>query len=282
MAKDSRGAIKMPRTKQYHVADGYYTYDLYENEQNKEVVTIFHGFTGSRKSFNHIAKRLSEFFTVLTIDLPGHGHTVLNEAFSMEGFSKDFNHLLEKENIEKTHLIGYSMGGRTALSFLQYYPEKVSKLILESASPGLKTVEERQERIASDYILGEKIVNQGIESFVNSWENIPLFASQKQLSEEKREEIRRGRLEQSEEGLKASLLYMGTGVQKSWWDKLKGINNELLLITGELDEKFLRINHEMEKNIKRAEHITVGHVGHAVHLEAENVYIDIILDFLRK
>ena len=42
------------------------------------------------------------------------------------------------------------MGGRIALAYTVRYPERVSSLILESSSPGLKTEEEREERQVAD------------------------------------------------------------------------------------------------------------------------------------
>ncbi len=55
------------------------------------------------------------------------------------------------------------MGGRLALTFALQYPERVRKLILESASPGLPTDEERQDRRKKDADLAKLINDQGIE-----------------------------------------------------------------------------------------------------------------------
>ena len=62
--------------------------------------------------------------------------------------ARDIDWILEKAGIEKANILGYSMGGRLALTFALTYPNKVGKLILESASPGL---EEEDQRAASKY-----------------------------------------------------------------------------------------------------------------------------------
>ncbi|MFP3340778.1 hypothetical protein R0J91_22580, partial [Micrococcus sp. SIMBA_131] len=74
------------------------------------------------------------------------------------------------------------------------YPEKVKALILESSSPGLKAVEARAERKKKDEALADIIEKGGIEAFVDFWQEIPLFASQKRLSDKERSEIRKQRL----------------------------------------------------------------------------------------
>ena len=52
--------------------------------------------------------------------------------------------ILELLKIEKADILGYSMGGRLALSFAIQYPDFVRKLVLESSSPGLEL--NRKER----------------------------------------------------------------------------------------------------------------------------------------
>src|SRR5699024_6441831 len=102
-----------------------------------EVIALFHGFTSTQNTWNKLVSKLSEQYQVLTIDLPGHGQTQIKQGKTMRDFSDDFKALLDELNIKKIHLLGYSMGGRTALSFAHYYPQMIQSLILESASPGI-------------------------------------------------------------------------------------------------------------------------------------------------
>src|SRR5690625_6877126 len=90
-------------------------------------------------------------------------------------FINIFNTLRDTLKITKIHLLGYSMGGRTSLSFANYYPEKINSLILESASPGIADPFERQRRKEADKALAEKILIEGVEAFVDYWEDLPLF-----------------------------------------------------------------------------------------------------------
>ena len=144
------------------------------------------------------------------------------------------------------------MGGRLALSYAMEYPHRVRKLILESSSPGLKTEEERKNRQIQDHKLAQFILDKGIESFVDYWENIPLFSTQKSLPEAKQQEIRKQRLQNSPTGLANSLKGMGSGAQPSWWDRLSEFEVETLLLTGSLDQKFCSIAEQMVREMKKA------------------------------
>ena len=87
--------------------------------------------------------------------------------------------LLDYLHIEKAHILGYSMGGRLAITMACLYPEYVRSLLLENCTAGLEREDERKERCEKDERLADKIEREGIESFVTMWENIPLFETQK-------------------------------------------------------------------------------------------------------
>src|SRR5690625_2649067 len=197
-----------------------------------EPLVLLHGFTGSIKTWDDCSKKWAKDFKVISLDLPGHGKTVTKSPRTMDSFCEDLQTLLEKLDIKKVHLLGYSMGGRAALSFAITYPESVATLILESASPGLKTEIERENRIEADARLTELILERGVEHFVSYWENIPLFETQKRLAPEIKGRIRQERLSQTSQGLADSLTFMGTGKQPSWWKMLHELNMPVCLIVG--------------------------------------------------
>ena len=97
------------------------------------------------------------------------------ERYNMLEAAKDVREYFRKISIQKAHVLGYSMGGRLALSFACLFPEYVQSLILESASPGLKTETARQERRIQDAKLAERIIEKGIEAFVDELGKYPRF-----------------------------------------------------------------------------------------------------------
>ncbi|WP_027964380.1 2-succinyl-6-hydroxy-2,4-cyclohexadiene-1-carboxylate synthase [Halalkalibacillus halophilus] len=242
-------------------------------------VIFLHGFTGKGTSWDTTIDCLKTDFKCITVDLPGHGLTETKEINSMEEVVTDLKEVLVKLKLQKVHLIGYSMGGRTALVFVSMYPEWVDQLVLIGASPGLEN-DQAQERIERDEKLAERILKNGVESFVKNWEKTPLFESQQYLPEDTKLKLREERLSQSAEGLALSLKSMGTGRQPNIWPKLKNINQNVLLITGQFDEKFTNMNEKMLQYLPNATHKSIPAVGHAVQLERPTAVVTEVNKFL--
>lgn len=246
---------------------------------------LLHGFTGNSGTWRSFYPQWRDGRRLISIDIIGHGKTnspmELNR-YSMSSVVKDLKQILEQLQIKQTDILGYSMGGRLALSFAIQYPHLVNKLILESSSPGLETETEREHRRRRDEELGRFIIEQGIEKFVDYWENIPLFATQKGLSPDIQEALRRQRLLNSEIGLNNSLVGMGTGVQPSWWNQLHNLQAETLLLTGSLDEKFCFIAEKMTRKIRHCTWKKVENCGHTIHVENPDKFGTIIKGFLSR
>ena len=244
---------------------------------------LLHGFTGDLTTWNIFRKDWQEHSKAIALDIIGHGQTDAPEPIEMyhiEAAAHALNSLLDQMDIPRVDVLGYSMGGRLALTFAIKYPNRVRKLILESASPGLDLAEEREARVKQDANMGMFIRQKGIEEFVDYWEEIPLFHSQKKLSVQIRSQIREQRLQNSQIGLSNSLIGMGTGSMPSWWDELSAIEAQVLLLTGELDQKFVRIAEKMSKRLKNGKWITVENCGHAIHVEKPEKFGTIISEFL--
>lgn len=253
------------------------------NPHGAKTLVLLHGFTGSTKTWQHVVKALPETTHCVLVDLIGHGQTASPEEVTL--YTMDFQvellqQLFQQLNLKTFTLLGYSMGGRVALSYAVKYPEKITQLILESASPGLKQQEERIARKQADDQLAEKILQNGMEAFVNQWENIPLFASQKRLAEAVQQGIREERLNQREIGLANSLRGMGTGVMPSLWEHLATLPMTVTLLTGALDEKFVFLNEKMQNLFMHAQHLTIPAVGHAIHVENPLKFATIVEEML--
>lgn len=251
------------------------------NPEKNEAVVFLHGFTGSTKTWHEVAAYFTEYKVVL-VDLIGHGSSGSPEnasRYSMELQIRDLEKLFAKLGLARFSLVGYSMGGRTALAYAVTHPDQIEVLVLESASPGLISTAEQQERRVRDEKLAERILSDGVLEFVDYWEKIPLFASQKLLSEAKRRTIRTERLEQKPIGLANSLIGMGTGSQSSYWEALDGLEMPVLLVTGKLDKKFCLIAERMAERLPEAKHCIIV-AGHAIHVEKSVEFATMVEEYL--
>jgi 2-succinyl-6-hydroxy-2,4-cyclohexadiene-1-carboxylate synthase len=244
---------------------------------------LLHGFTGDSSTWTPFCPYWASHSKLIIPDIIGHGETESPEdlnRYKMESTAKDLIMLLDLLEIEKIDLLGYSMGGRLALTIAILYPERVRKLILESASPGLKTNEERMLRRMKDGELANFINDRGVISFVDYWEAIPLFSTMNSLPNPIKESIREQRLSNNAKGLAKSLIGMGTGSQPSWWEELNQLSCEVLLLTGDRDEKFCKIAESMLEDMKKASWIVINNCGHAIHVEQKEKFGTIVSDFL--
>jgi 2-succinyl-6-hydroxy-2,4-cyclohexadiene-1-carboxylate synthase len=244
---------------------------------------LLHGFTGDSSTWLPFCENWGKHSKLIIPDLIGHGKTDAPkdaDRYQIEAGAKDLLHILEKLDCKKVDVLGYSMGGRLALTFAILYPEKVNRLILESSSPGLLTETERLERRMKDGELADFIIEKGMENFVDYWENIPLFSTMRNLPQKIKDKVRQQRLSHSPQGLANSLVGMGTGAQPSWWGKLEQVDLQVLLLTGEKDEKFCRIAEKMQKLLKNSNWMVIENSGHALHVEVKEKFGTIVSEFL--
>ncbi|SFA39835.1 2-succinyl-6-hydroxy-2,4-cyclohexadiene-1-carboxylate synthase [Parageobacillus thermantarcticus] len=248
-----------------------------------EPLLLLHGFTGSVETWKPFFPYWRDYQLIL-VDIIGHGLTDSPNdpaRYEIEKVAADLEKILQHFHLQDAHVLGYSMGGRLALTFAILYPHLVRTLVLESSSPGLKTMQERRERIERDEALAEEIERYGVKAFVEKWENMPLFASQKRLPVSVQQQIRNERLNNNEKGLANSLRGMGTGKQPSWWNRLSEVNVPTLLLCGEWDQKFCRIAEEMKKYLPNCEMVKVAQAGHAIHVEQREIFAKIVSEFIK-
>ncbi len=244
---------------------------------------LLHGFTGSSQSWHDVVPGLSQHYRVIRVDLPGHGLTqtpTSAERCAMPLVAADLYNIMSIYQALPAHLLGYSLGGRLALYLGLHYRPHLRSLIIESGSPGLATLAERTQRQADDHALAERIERQGMLAFVNEWEQLPLWHSQRRLAPEIRLRLRTQRLQNDPHGLATSLRGMGTGVQPSLWEELPQLRVPTLLLTGADDLKFTQIAHAMQAHCPTCQVHTITAAGHTPHLEQPDAFVASVLAFL--
>jgi esterase/lipase len=89
---------------------------------------LLHGAIGSKEQLQPLAELLKNDFTIHALNFSGHGGEQMPEKFSMDVFKDDIVRYIEKQNIERINIFGYSMGGYVALYLAKHHPEKVNKI----------------------------------------------------------------------------------------------------------------------------------------------------------
>ena len=247
-------------------------------------LVLLHGFTGSAGTWSGLTAALAADYTVIAPDLIGHGRSDAPgdvDRYRMSRAVDDLVALVRQLGHGRAAWLGYSLGGRTALQLVVQHPEAVEALILEGASPGIADGDERAARVASDEAMAERIERDGVEAFVDTWERVPLFATQLSLPAETRAAIRTTRTANTATGLANSLRGMGAGAQDPLLDRVAGIAVPTLLIAGELDTKYVEIARDMARTMPDATMHLIEGAGHAAHLERPEAFQRPLLEFLR-
>lgn len=247
------------------------------------MLVLLHGFTGSASGWGaHLDAFASSGIRAIALDMLGHGASdapTNPHRYTIDHCRDDILAALSELGVkpDEAILLGYSMGGRIALyTALSGFFRAV---ILESASPGLATETEREQRRASDEALATTLERDGIAAFVEHWESLPLFASQRALPEAVRMTLHKQRLRNRADGLANSLRGVGTGAQPPLYDRLPELTIPVLLLAGELDAKYGAIARSMALRLPRAELRIIAGAGHTVHLERPEQFDKAVLDF---
>ena len=253
-------------------------------EGERKTILMLHGFTGSLDDWRETYGLLNPNFNYIGIDLVGHGKSDspdIVDKYNQQALSKQLNDLLIKLSLEQVMICGYSMGGRAALNFAIDYPNKIRGLILESTTAGIESKKSQSERIETDEELAHYIESHNIEEFVDLWMNKEIFNTQRRFSNEKLKNIRKKKILNSKIGLANSLRGFGTGRMSYFGNKLNQINCPVLLITGELDTKFTKINSVLKKNFPNANHKIIKNAGHNTHIEELERFATVVNEYLK-
>lgn len=229
-------------------------------------VVFLHGFTHTGRSWHPVIAALGERYTSVADDIRGHGDASERVPVSLEAVIGDVEAAIGPERYT---LVGYSMGGRIALHVALAAGDRVERLVLIGASPGIADATLRDERRRADEQLADEIERSSIEEFARRWARTPVLAGLPPSALAAHAD----RLRSTPAGLARALRGLGTGALPSLWDRLGDLAMPVILAVGERDEKFLGIAAEMSRGIPGsripgAQVLVVPGAGHAVHLEA--------------
>ena len=245
-------------------------------------LVLLHGFSGSFETWAPVRGALGALGPMLAVDLIGHGASPAPEEaapYRMESCLEQLEATLAGLGIERAWWVGYSMGGRVALQMAVHKPHLVAGLILESASPGLRDAGERAERRRADAALAARIVERGMEAFVEEWLARPQFKGFQRLSGEEQAAQRAQRLRNASHGLANSLREMGTGAMEPVWGALPALRVPVLLMAGEEDLKFAALAREMAAAVPGAELAVLADAGHTPHVEIPAAFASTVKKF---
>jgi 2-succinyl-6-hydroxy-2,4-cyclohexadiene-1-carboxylate synthase len=241
-----------------------------------------HGFMGCQDDWTEVISTLGNKFSHLTVDLPGHqmpANRFRAENFTMPGSARLVIDLLDRLQIDQTHLVAYSMGGRLGLYLLTHYSDRFDRAVIESASPGLKTEPERIARREQEERLIDQLRHSRFDQFLAAWYDQPLFATMQKSDPRFAPMIERRRTH-TPDALALSLQHMGTSVQPPLWDQLSNLHGPVMFVAGACDDKYCRLAKEMVDLCPAGSKTVIQNAGHNAHWEMPAEFCHLVGDFL--
>ncbi len=246
-------------------------------------VLMLHGFLGAGADWKPIAESLSDDHHVICPDLPGHGSNTLSESVPFVRVTQGLAAFMESRDIQHTALVGYSLGGRLALQFAITHPERITRLVLESASPGIDDEHVRNSRYTHDDALARELEalpdDAVFRDWLRQWYAAPLWQT---LHREPHlvESLIDARASAHPAGLAHALRSLSVGHQPSLWHQLDSLTCPVLLIAGGQDHKYMEIAERMTEINPAFARVPFDACGHNVHLESPAAYTTVLKSFL--
>nr|GMD80396.1 protein PHYLLO, chloroplastic isoform X1 [Ipomoea batatas] len=123
---------------------------------NNNVIVFLHGFLGTGEDWIPIMKAMSGSARCISIDLPGHGRSKLQDR-AVLFFTKFHRKILSTIEVPSVSYL-------IPACFI-----KVEGAVIISGSPGLTNPVERKMRRAKDDFTASFLVSSGLESFIDTW-----------------------------------------------------------------------------------------------------------------
>lgn len=141
---------------------------------------ILHGLFGSSDNWMTIGRKLAETFKVYLVDQRNHGDSPHSDTHNYEVMASDLKEFIEARKIKQPHIMGHSMGGKTAMQFAVENPDLFDQLIVVDIAPkaypvhhgtilkGLKSINlsELNSRTDADKALAEYVPEKGVRQFL--------------------------------------------------------------------------------------------------------------------
>jgi 2-succinyl-6-hydroxy-2,4-cyclohexadiene-1-carboxylate synthase len=235
-----------------------------------ETVTCLHGFSQFGESWSEVTSLVAGSYRWLTPDL---------EAHTPAGMIEEVVGLWDRLDIAKSHLVGYSQGGRVALLTALAHPERVTSLVVISAHAGLEG-EERARRRVEDLALAARIEQEGIVWFASYWATRPLFAGLARRGPAFLDRLDAMRRRNQPSHLAACLRGLGAGATPPFWERLGDLRCPTLVVAGAEDERYVAFARRLHDTILGAQLAVVPGAGHAVHLERPDLFAALLAEHL--
>ncbi len=250
---------------------------FYRHSGQGKPLIILHGLLGSSDNWFTLAKVFAEHYSVYLVDQRNHGQSPQSDDFNYKLLTEDLYGFINEHHLDKPHIIGHSMGGKTAMNFAVKYPNQLDSLIVVDIVPkqypvhhdhildglhsiNLQTLTSRNE---ADQVLSSLIPEPAVRQF--------LLKNLARTSDGKFEwKVNLQAIDNHIEEIGAGMQYSGT------------FTGPTLFINGTRSHYFKPGDEELIHSLFPSAEIFNLDAGHWIHAEKPKEFAETVLSFLKK
>lgn len=268
----------------------------YEILGKGDPVVLVHGFSDRKEHFRAQIGDLAKHFKVIRFDNRGAGKSDRPEGtYTMEVYTDDINGLLDHLNIDKTNIIGHSLGGMIVQNFTLKYPHRINKVVLINTIPGITPPgvppDQGVEMYRKNSIAGlEALKNSPINAFLAGAKASYSRGFWKQMKENTKKKFHG--IWSVEDLVEEKTIYGPTETDyihqaealktHNVYERLHKIKNEVLIIAAEKDRSCPKIiNEKMHELLPNSKLIVLENAAHQSILEYPHIINQHIIEFLK-
>ena len=265
---------------------------LTNGQTEKPLLLMVHGWLDNAASFSKLIPLLHDFH-VIAIDLPGHGkssHRSPDAHYHLLDYVHDLQCLVHAQGWKDFSIVGHSLGGIISSMYCAVFPELVNKFVcIESAGPLTEpestSVEQLRKATQSRIEANEKQIKQpkDLKSIVHARqkvsdltsENAGIILQRNTIYEKQTDTLQWS----TDKRLRTVSSLRLTKPQVE--NMLEGIQCPIHFVLGSNGFSKVKDLMEKRKSLFRNAQVTTVEGGHHVHMEAEVVISQIILEHCR-
>jgi pimeloyl-ACP methyl ester carboxylesterase len=243
-----------------------------------EPIILIHGVGLDHTMWNYQIDSLANNYRIIAYDMIGHGESAKpKENYKLINFVEQLSVLMDGLEIDKTHIIGFSMGGMVAQLFGILNPERVKSLCFMSAVAN-RTIQQQQavlDRVKQVECYGHLTT---IDAAISRWFNESYYDEHPEIINSIKH-----RLSTNDPAAYLKAYTVFATADQELWGKLDQISSPTLIMTGEKDiGSSPEMAHQMHTRIKNSELVIVPSIRHMLPIEGEEIVNQILHTFLRK
>ncbi len=227
--------------------------------QQKNII-LLHGALGAADQLEPLKQRLNDLgFKAHPFIFSGHGQTPFQSGFGIEQFAAELQGYISDNQLNKPHVVGYSMGGYVALYLASQQTDLIGKIVtLGTKFNWTKEIAEKESKQLDPELLIQKV---------------PKFAESLQ--------VRHGSEWRQLLQKTSAMMHAMGNANPLHNDLLEAIDNEVLIGIADRDAMVsLDETTQVYKQLRNSQMYMLPNTEHPIETVNLNVWVSILLAFL--